>query len=78
MESAQPLDDNLKIATLVNGIHGNLQQHLLLRLKHTSTWSQVREIVENYYSCLIGQEARSQRPQRSEARKRSSNYKGKG
>ena len=44
MES-QPIDDNLKIATLVN-----LQQHLLLSVRPTSTWQNVREIVENYYS----------------------------
>ena len=50
LEARQPLDDNLKIATLVNGLRGNLQQHLLLSVKPTSTWQNVREIVENYYS----------------------------
>ena len=50
LESRNPLDDNLKIATLVNGLRGNLQQHLLLSVKPTSTWQNVREIVENYYS----------------------------
>ena len=50
LESRQPLDDNLKIATLVNGLRGNLQQHLLLSVKPTSTWQNVREIVENSYS----------------------------
>ena len=50
LEAPQPLDDNLKIATLVNGLGGNLQQHLLLSVKPTSTWQNVREIVENYYS----------------------------
>ena len=50
LQSRQPLDDNLKIATLVNGLRGNLQQHLLLLVKPTSTWQNVREIVENYYS----------------------------
>ena len=50
LESRHPLDDNLKIATLVNGLRGNLQQHLLLSVKPTSTWQNVREIVENYYS----------------------------
>ena len=50
LESRQPLDDNLKIATLVNGLRGNLQQHLLLSVRPTSTWQNVREIVENYYS----------------------------
>ena len=49
-EARRPLDDNLKIAALVNGIRGNLQQHLLLSVKPTSTWQNVREIVENYYS----------------------------
>ena len=38
LEARQPLDDNLKIATLVNGLRGNLQQHLLLSVKPTSTW----------------------------------------
>ena len=50
LEARQPLDDNLKIATLVNGLRGNLQQHLLLSVKPTSTWPNVREIVDNYYS----------------------------
>ena len=50
LEARHPLDDNLKIATLVNGLRGNLQQHLLLSVKPTSTWQNVREIVENYYS----------------------------
>ena len=50
LEARQPLDDNLKIATFVNGLRGNLQQHLLLSVKPTSTWQNVREIVENYYS----------------------------
>ena len=50
LEARQPLDDNLKIATLVNGLRGNLQQHLLLSVRPTSTWQNVREIVENYYS----------------------------
>ena len=53
LEAAQPLDDNLKIATLVNGLRGNLQQHLLLSVKPTSTWQNVREIVENYYSSTL-------------------------
>ena len=30
LEAQPPLDDNLKIATLVNGLRGNLQQQLLL------------------------------------------------
>ena len=47
MESSRSLDDNLKMATLVNGLCGNLQQHLLLSLRPTSTWNQVSEIVEN-------------------------------
>ena len=50
LEARQPLDDNLKIATLVNELRGNLQQHLLLSVKPTSTWQNMREIVENYYS----------------------------
>ena len=50
LEARQPLDDNLKIATLVNGLRGNLQQHLLLSVKPTCTWQNVREIVENYYT----------------------------
>ena len=50
LEAQQPLDDKLKIATLVNGLRGSLQQHLLLSAKPTSTWQNVREIVENYYS----------------------------
>ena len=50
LEARQPLDDNLKKGTLVNGLRGNLQQHLLLSVKPTSTWQNVREIVENYYS----------------------------
>ena len=50
LEARQPLDDNLKIATLLNGLRGNLQQYLLLSVKPTSTWQNVREIVENYYS----------------------------
>ena len=50
LEARQPLDDNLKIGTLVNGLRGNLQQHLLVSVKPTSTWQNVREIVENYYS----------------------------
>ena len=50
LEARQPLDDNLKIATLVNGLRGNLQQHLLLSVKPTSAWQNVREIVENCYS----------------------------
>ena len=50
LEARQALDDNLKIATLVDGLRGNLQQHLLLSVKPTSTWQNVREIVENYYS----------------------------
>ena len=50
MESPRPLDDNLKVMTLVNGLRGNLQQHLLLSFKPTTTWSQVKEIVKNYYS----------------------------
>ena len=33
LEAAQPLDDNLKIATLINGLRGNLQQHLLFLVK---------------------------------------------
>ena len=37
LEARQPLDDNLKIATLANGLRGNLQQHLLLSVKPTST-----------------------------------------
>ena len=36
MESPRPLDDNLKIATLVNGLCGKGQQHLVLSLKPTS------------------------------------------
>ena len=44
LEAAQPLDDNLKVATLVNGLCGNLQQHLLLSVKPTSTWQSVREV----------------------------------
>ena len=39
LEAAQALDDNLKIATLVNGLHGNLQPHLLLSVKPTSLGS---------------------------------------
>ena len=39
-----------QIATLVNGLGGNLQQHLLLSVKPTSTWQNVRGIVENYHS----------------------------
>ena len=35
---------------MVNGLRGNLQQHLLLLVKPTSTWQNVREIVENYCS----------------------------
>ena len=35
---------------MVNGLRGSLQQHLLLSVKPTSTWQNVREIVENYYS----------------------------
>ena len=35
---------------MVNGLRGNLQQRLLLSVKPTSTWQNVREIVENYYS----------------------------
>ena len=50
LEAAQSLDNNLKIAMLVNGLRGNLQQHLQLSVKPTSTWQNVREIVENYYS----------------------------
>ena len=53
LEAAQPLDDNLKIATMVNGLRGNLQQHLLLSVKATSTWHNVREIVENYHNLLL-------------------------
>ena len=53
LEARQPLDDNLKIATLVDGLQGNLQQHLLLSSKPTSTWQNVREIVENYYSATF-------------------------
>ena len=34
----------------MNGLRGNLQQHLLLSVRPTSTWQNVREIVENYYS----------------------------
>ena len=34
-DAAQPLDDNLKIATLVNGLRGNLRQHLLFSVKPT-------------------------------------------
>ena len=33
LEARQPLDDNLKIATLVSGLRGNLQQHLLLSVE---------------------------------------------
>ena len=50
LEARRPPDDNIKIATLVNGLRGNLQQHLLLSVQPTSTWQNVREIVENYYS----------------------------
>ena len=52
MES-RPLDNNLKITTLVNGRRGKLQQHLLLSFKPTTTWSQAREIVENCYSSVL-------------------------
>ena len=45
LEAAQPLDDNLKIATLLNGLRGSLQQHLQLSVKPTSTRQNVREIV---------------------------------
>ena len=38
LETQRPLGQNLKIATLVNGLRGNLQQHLLLSVKPTSTW----------------------------------------
>ena len=55
LEAAQPLDDNLKIATFVNVLRGNLQQHLLRSVKPTSTWRNVREIVENYYISTFAQ-----------------------
>ena len=76
----------------MNGLRGNLQQHLVLSLKPTSTWSQVREIVENYncstfvpnpttdHVSLIGQqeEEGAKYVKGRKKGKGGDNYKGKG
>ena len=47
---AADIAENLKVATLINALRGQIKQHLLLNIRPSHTWQQVRDIVENYFS----------------------------
>ena len=43
-------DDPFKVSSVTNNLHGPIQQHLLLQARPHLTWSEVRQMVDNFFA----------------------------
>ena len=49
LETATPIEESIKIATVINNLRGAVHQHLLLSVRPTTTtWREVHNIAQNF------------------------------
>ena len=49
-ESGMVIDDHLKIATVMNHLHGSIREHLLINSKPLTPWEDIRLLIDNFFS----------------------------
>ena len=49
-KSGTVVDDHLKIATVMNHLHGSMNEHLLINSKPLTPWEDIRLPVDNFFS----------------------------
>ena len=48
LETATPIEENIKIATAITSSQGAVPQHLLLFVRPTTTWREAHSIIQNF------------------------------